>query len=360
MILEKVVKSLQEEFIQLEEKISEPSVVGSQKYTKLIRRYNFIGNVLSVYKKYHKIKKQIESDNAIIEDGSEHELIELAKGELEELNEELQKIEAVLVREIVPPSPEDERKAIMEIRAGTGGDEATLFAAELYRMYSKYAESKGWKVEVLNFTESGVGGVKEVIFKINGNGSYKFLKYESGVHRVQRIPQTESQGRLHTSAVTVAVLPEVKDIELEIKNEEIRIDIFRSSGPGGQGVNTTDSAVRITHIPTNIVVTCQDERSQIQNKARAMTILRSRLYEKKKHEEEERIHSKRRSMIGTGDRSEKIRTYNFPQNRVTDHRVKFTLYNLEGFLSGDLDELIEKLIYEDNLKKLEIYSKNGK
>ena len=360
MILEKVVENLQEEFKQLEKDISDPNIVGSQKYTELIKRYNFIENILSTYKKYEKVKRQIDSDDAIIEDGTEPELIELAKGELWELKEELQKIENVLVKEIIPPTEEDERKAIMEIRAGTGGDEATLFAAELYRMYSKYSESKKWEIEVLNFNGSGVGGVKEVIFKVNGKYSYKYLKYESGVHRVQRIPQTESQGRLHTSAVTVAVFPEVKDVELKIKNEELRIDIFRSSGPGGQGVNTTDSAVRITHLPTNIVVTCQDERSQIQNKARAMTILRARLYEMKKKEEEEKMHSKRRLMIGSGDRSEKIRTYNFPQNRVTDHRIKVTLYNLAGFLGGELDELIEKLIVEDNLKKLEIYSKNGK
>ncbi|MCD6579231.1 peptide chain release factor 1 [bacterium] len=360
MILEKVVKNLQEEFKQLEQKVSDPNIVGSSKYTELIKRYTFIENILSIYKNYEKIKKQIESDNAIIEDGSEAELIELAKSELEELGEELKKYEIILVKEIIPPSEEDERIAIMEIRAGTGGDEATLFAAELYRMYTKYSENKGWKTEVLHFNGSGVGGVKEVIFKVNGKSTYKFLKYESGVHRVQRIPQTESQGRLHTSAVTIAVFPEVKDVELQIKPEELRIDIFRSSGPGGQGVNTTDSAVRITHIPTNIVVTCQDERSQIQNKARAMTILRSRLYDKKKQEEEARIHSKRRLMIGSGDRSEKIRTYNYPQNRITDHRIKFSLYNLEGFLSGELDELIEKLIFEDNLKKLEMYNKDGK
>jgi len=289
------------------------------------------------------LEKDLASTRALLDDPDE-EIRRMAAEELKRLEGELRDVQRELKLALIPKDPRDARNVVLEIRAGTGGEEAALFAADLFRMYSRYAERKGWKVEVLSHHPTGMGGFKEVIALIEGKGAYSRLKYESGVHRVQRIPVTESQGRIHTSTVTVAVLPEAEEVEVQIDPKDLRIDVFRASGPGGQHVNVTDSAVRITHLPTGLVVQCQDERSQHKNKAKAMKILMARLLELKRKEQEEKIAKERRSQIGTGERSERIRTYNFPQRRVTDHRIGLTLYRLEEVLEGDLDEIIEALI----------------
>jgi peptide chain release factor 1 len=288
----------------------------------------------------------------IIEEGSDPELLELAKQELDNLEERKEKVEEELKLALIPPDPNDERNVIMEIRAGTGGDEASLFAADLYRMYVRYAERKGWKVELIDAHPTDIGGFREVVFSIQGKGAYSRLKYEGGVHRVQRIPITESSGRIHTSAASVVVLPEAEEIDVEINPEDLKVEVFRASGPGGQHVNKTDSAVRITHIPTGIVVQCQDEKSQHRNKEKAMRVLRARLMELERQRRQEEIDSKRREFVKSGDRSEKIRTYNFPQNRVTDHRIGLTIKKLDSFLDGDMDEMIESLIAAEGVRKL--------
>jgi peptide chain release factor 1 len=336
--------TLVKRYEELEVEIGRPDVTGNQKvYKKLMREFHELTPIVEEYRRLIRVEQEIENTKGLINETKEAELKQLAQEELKELqkkeNELLKNIKFLLI----PKDPLDLKNIIMEIRAGTGGEEAALFAADLFRMYSRYSEAKKWQIEVLSANSTGIGGFKEIIFSIIGKNVYADLRYESGVHRVQRVPVTESGGRIHTSAVTVAVLPEAEETEVEVKQEELRIDVYRSGGPGGQSVNTTDSAVRITHLPTGLVVTCQDEKSQHKNKAKALRVLRARLYEiEEKRKQEERAKD-RRSQVGSGDRSERIRTYNFPQNRVTDHRINLTLYKLDLVLMGDLDEIIESL-----------------
>jgi len=325
--------------------LSQPEVIHNQtELQKVAKEYAELGRVVDLYRKLKKLEEEIRENRSLMESEEDEELKRLAKEEVVHLLEEKGKVERDLRIALLPKDPNDEKNILLEIRAGTGGEEAGLFAADLFRMYAKYAEKKNWKVEILSRHYTGVGGFKEIIALIEGKGVYSRLKYESGVHRVQRVPITESQGRIHTSTVTVAILPEAEEVEVEIDPNDLRIDIFRSSGPGGQSVNTTDSAVRITHLPTGIVVSCQDEKSQHKNKAKALKILRARLLEKARQEKEKEISEKRRNQVGTGERSERIRTYNFPQGRVTDHRIGLTLYRLDEILEGDLDEIIDSLI----------------
>jgi peptide chain release factor 1 len=301
---------------------------------------------------YRRTQATVADDQAAIASG-DAELAELARAELPELEQRLVTLEADLKKRLLPRDPDDDRNVIVEIRAGTGGDEASLFAADLYRMYTKYAERMGWKQEALSSSPSEVGGFKEMIFQLSGVNAYRQMKFESGVHRVQRVPDTEASGRIHTSAATVAVLPEVEDVDVDVQEKDLRVDVYRAGGPGGQGVNTTDSAVRITHLPTGLVVTCQDERSQIKNRARALKVLRARLYDRKLQEAQAKYAAQRKSQVSTGDRSAKIRTYNFPQSRVTDHRINFTAHNLPAVMEGDLDALSEALLDADVAERLE-------
>jgi len=307
---------------------------------------------VSLYRAYRSAEAELEDARSLLGDGADPEMVELAQAEVERLTADQGEREERLRLLLLPKDPNDEKNVIIEVRAGTGGDEAGLFAADLCRMYSRWAETHGYKVEILSHHETGVGGFKEVIFQVRGRGAYSKLKYESGVHRVQRVPVTEAQGRIHTSTATVAVLPEADEVEVEIDPNEVRIDVFRATGPGGQSVNTTDSAVRVTHLPTGLVVSCQDEKSQLQNRQRAMAILRARLYQMEQERLEAERSQARRSQVGTGERSEKIRTYNFPQNRITDHRIGKTVYRLTGVMEGDLDEFIEELATTDQAEKL--------
>lgn len=337
----------------LTQKMGEPEVVADYaRLNELAQERSEIEDIVEAYRRYEDVLRQIEQNEELLED-SDPEMQELAALEREELETERDGLEQRMKVLLLPKDPNDDKNVIVEIRAGTGGDEAALFAAELFRMYSRWAEDHKFKIEMLSSSEIGIGGFKEVIFAVKGKGAYSRLKYESGVHRVQRVPVTESQGRIHTSAATVAVLPEAEDVEVEIGENDIRIDIFRSSGPGGQSVNTTDSAVRITHLPTGIVISCQDEKSQLQNRLKAMRILRSRLYAMEEQRRLEEAGAARRSQIGSGDRSEKIRTYNFPQSRVTDHRINKTVYRLDQMLDGDLDEFIEELMESDQAEQLQ-------
>ncbi|RLG11640.1 peptide chain release factor 1 [Candidatus Pacearchaeota archaeon] len=337
-------ETIEKRFEEISQSLSDPGIISDrEKYAKLAKEHAELTEIVEIYRKYKSILKNIKELKELIEEDDE-ELKELAKEELKTLETQLEKIEEQIPFLLLPKDPNDEKNVILEIRAGAGGEEAALFAGELLRMYQRYAEKKGWKFEILDANETGLGGFKEVIVKIDGKGAYSRLKYESGVHRVQRVPITESSGRIHTSTVTVAVLPEVDEVEVEIRPEDLKIETMRASGHGGQHVNKTESAVRITHIPTGIVVSCQNERSQHQNKATALKILRARLYELAKREQEEKIQKERKSQVGTGERCEKIRTYNFPQNRVTDHRIGLTVYNLEDVLDGELDEFIDALI----------------
>lgn len=352
LILEKL-EGVQKRFNEINNQLTDPSVVNDiKKYIKLNKEYKELEPIVNAYNKYKNLIANIESAKKILEEEKDEELKELAKLELDELEKQIEHLEEEIKILLLPEDPEDSKNAILEIRAGTGGDEASLFAGDLFRMYSKYAESKGWKVEVVSFTEGTVGGYKEIIANIIGERVYGTLKYESGVHRVQRIPQTETQGRIHTSAASVVVLPEAEEFDVEIKQDDIRIDRFCSSGPGGQSVNTTYSAVRVTHIPTGIVVQCQDQKSQIKNLEKAMQELRTRIYNLEYQKRLEEIASKRRTMISTGDRSAKIRTYNFPQGRVTDHRINYTVYNLQHVLDGNLDDIISKLQMAENAERL--------
>ena len=351
--LEEKLEEKYEEYQKLNKKISDPEVMNdSNKYQKLLKRHAKLKELIEYYNEYKEIKEGIKEAEEMIED-DDSEMQELAEMELAELRPRLEELENKLPIMLLPHNPDDEKNVIVEIRAGAGGDEAGLFAADLFRMYTRYAEDNSWKWELMNANESGVGGFKEVIFSIEGKEVYKKLKYESGVHRVQRVPSTESSGRIHTSTATVAVLPEAEDVEVDIDTNDLKIDYYRSSGPGGQSVNTTDSAVRITHEPSGLVVSCQDEKSQHKNKAKAMRVLRARLKEKREKEKQEERAEARKSQIGSGERSEKIRTYNFPQGRVSDHRINLTEHKLEQILDGDLDIIIEPLIEEDTLKKLE-------
>lgn len=310
--------------------------------------------IVEKYKEYKNLKATIDEAKAILDDPESKELHELAKLEIAESEEKLGSCADELKVLLLPKDPNDDKNVIMEIRAGAGGDEAALFAASLFRMYSMYAESRRWKIDIMNSSETGIGGFKEISFMIIGQGAYSRLKYESGVHRVQRVPDTESQGRIHTSTVTVAVLPEIDQVEVDIDPNDLRIDVFRAGGPGGQCVNTTDSAVRITHIPTGLVVSCQDEKSQHKNKDKGMKILRARLYELMESEQHEKVASERKSQVGTGDRSERIRTYNFPQGRVSDHRIGLTLHKIDAIMNGDLDELLDALTVHFQSEKLKM------
>jgi len=343
-----------EKYDDLTRLLSDPSIASDhQKYQKYSKERSDIEDVVLHYRTYQDALKQIEDAEEITKDKqADPEIRELAETELKELRAKCAQMEQDLRLMLVPKDPRDEKNVFLEIRAGAGGDEAGLFAAELFRMYSRYAEKKRWKVTVLDMSISGVGGAKEVIAQIQGKGVYSRLKYESGVHRVQRVPATESSGRIHTSAVTVAVLPEADEVDIQIEQKDLRIDTYCSSGPGGQSVNTTYSAVRITHIPTGEAVACQDERSQLKNREKAMKILRSRLLEREREKQEAETAQDRKSQVGTGDRSEKIRTYNFPQSRVTDHRIGLSLYRLESVLNGDLDEFVEGLTAADNAERL--------
>ena len=347
--LEDLVKRLEEVMSEL----SEPDVVNDQeRFRALMKEQNELTPIVEKYKEYTEAKQTIADSLDMLETENDEEMREMLKEELSEAKEDVSRCEEQLKILLLPKDPNDEKNVIVEIRAGAGGDEAALFAAEIYRMYKNYADSRRWKTEFIDVNESGIGGFKEVSFLINGQGCYSRLKYESGVHRVQRIPATESGGRIHTSTITVAIMPEAEEVDVQIDMNDCRFDVFRASGNGGQCVNTTDSAVRLTHIPTGIVVSCQDEKSQLKNKDKALKVLRSRLYEleqAKAHDAEAEL---RKSQIGTGDRAEKIRTYNFPQGRVTDHRIKLTLHRLENILNGDLDEVIDSLIAADQAAKL--------
>ncbi len=337
--------TIEEKIRKLEEDLSNPDLLANLKeYQKVAKEHAELAPIVETYKSYTKAKLQLTENQELLENEEDPEMRELIRQEVTTLKKAVDTSEDELKMMLAPKDPNDEKNVILEIRAGTGGDEAALFAADLFRMYSRYAEFQHWNVEILDSHPTGIGGFKEIIAAINGRGVYSRLKYESGVHRVQRVPVTESQGRIHTSAVTVAVLPEAEEVDIYIDPNEIRVDVFRSSGPGGQSVNTTDSAVRITHLPTGLVVTCQDEKSQHKNKAKAMKVLRARLFDQMQSEQEAKIAQERKSQVGTGDRSERIRTYNFPQNRVSDHRINLTLYKLDAILSGSIDEIVDPLI----------------
>jgi peptide chain release factor 1 len=339
-------------FHEIEQLITDPGVIRDMpRFVRLNKEYRELEQIVEAGKVLENGLKALDEAREILEHEDDKELKEMAAGEIEELKASIPAWETRIKLLLVPADPEDDKNAILEIRSGTGGDEACIFAGDLFRMYARFAEAKHWKMEVTNTSEGTAGGFKEIVANISGNGVYGVMKYESGVHRVQRVPATETQGRVHTSAATVAVLPEAEEVDVELNPADIRKDTFCSSGPGGQSVNTTYSAIRLTHVPTGIVVTCQDEKSQIKNLARAMTELRSRIYaiERQKHADE--IASRRRTMISTGDRSAKIRTYNFPQGRVTDHRVNFTLYNLPAVMDGNIDEIIERLQIEENMER---------
>jgi len=338
------IEEIEERYDEIEACLSRPEVIQDQRaYQRYMKEHSSLTPIITAFRKYQSIQEEIEDNRSLLDD-PDPEMRMLAKEEIDTLSSDLQNLENNLKELLLPKDPNDERNILLEIRAGTGGDEAALFAADLFRMYSRYAEQKGWKTDILSHSPTGIGGFKEIIMLVEGKKVYSRLKYESGVHRVQRVPETETQGRIHTSAVTVAVLPEAEEIDVEIDPGDLRIDVYRSSGHGGQHVNTTDSAVRITHLPTGLVVTCQDEKSQHKNKAKAMKVLRSRLLDKQQAEQQSRISEERRNMVGTGDRSERIRTYNFPQGRSTDHRIGFTLYKLENILQGEMDLFIDPLI----------------
>lgn len=347
--IEDIVKKYEEILNQL----NEPGILSDQNmFRKLSKEQADLSPLVEKYKEYKEAKAGIEDSLAILDEESDEEMREMAKEELNDCKERLSKIEEELKILLLPKDPNDDKNVIVEIRGGAGGDEAALFAAELFRMYSRYAERNRWKVDMMSLNENGIGGFKEAVFMIDGSGAYSKLKYESGVHRVQRIPVTESGGRIHTSTATVAIMPEAEEVDIEIDMNDCKFDVFRASGNGGQCVNTTDSAVRLTHIPTGIVISCQDEKSQLKNKDKALKVLRSRLYDLKQQEAHDAEAEARRSQVGTGDRSEKIRTYNFPQGRVTDHRIKFTSHRLNEILDGDLLELIDNLIAADQAIRL--------
>jgi len=342
-MLEKLAE-VEKRYGELDRLLADPQLLNNQReYTKVAKERSDLEEVITCYRQWRKVDKEIKENRELLNDKDEA-LRELAKEELVALQEEKQKLESQLKLLLLPKDPNDRKGVLLEIRAGTGGEEASLFAASLFRMYTRHAEARGWKVEVMSSNPTGLGGFKEIITLIEGQGVYSRLKFEGGVHRVQRVPVTEASGRIHTSAVTVAVLPEADEVEVGIDPKELRVDVFRSSGPGGQSVNTTDSAVRVTHLPTGLVVTCQDEKSQHKNKAKSLKILRARLLERKQEEQRSEIAATRKLMVGSGDRSERIRTYNFPQGRVTDHRINFTLYKLEQVMDGDLNALTDALV----------------
>lgn len=342
-----------DKYDELAAKVSDPNVIADQsRWQKYAKEMGEIEPLVTKYKEYKKLEEGIAEAKEMLGD-SDEDIREMAKAEIAENQEKIDALSEELKVLMLPKDPNDEKNVILEVRAGTGGDEAALFGADLLRMYVRYAERHRWKAEILEMNETGIGGVKEAVVLIKGKGAYSRLKYESGAHRVQRVPETESSGRVHTSAATIAVLPEVDDVEVNIDPNDVRVDVYRASGNGGQCVNTTDSAVRLTHIPTGLVVTCQDEKDQHKNKDKAFKVLKARLYDKMQAEQNKEISDARKSMVGTGDRSERIRTYNFPQGRISDHRVGLTIYKLDQFLDGDLDEVIDALITEDQAKKMQ-------
>ena len=347
-------KAIKQKYDKITEQLSEPGIINDQpKYVALNKERSDLSAIVKAYKEYDVLVRNIEGNREIIESGEDKELTEIAESELGALKEKMTAMEEKIKILLVPKDPDDDRNVIMEIRAGTGGDEAGLFAADLYRMYSRYAEIRGWKKEIIDFSDTGIGGIKEVVMGLTGESVFSDLKFESGVHRVQRVPATEANGRVHTSAASVVVLPEVGDVEINIDPGDLRIDVYRSGGAGGQNVNKVETAIRITHIPSGLVVQCQDERSQLKNRQKAMKVLKARLYDMKLQEQNSEIAAQRKLIVKRGDRSDKIRTYNFPQNRVTDHRIGLTLYNLSEIVEGELSELIERLKLADRTEKLQ-------
>jgi len=346
-------EDLLQRYEELQNELSDPNVVNDQaRFRKLMKEQNDLADIVAEYKRYKQTKQDIEDSLAMLDEESDEEMRELAKEELAEAKDRLEECEQKLKILLIPKDPNDEKNVIVEIRAGAGGDEAALFAAELYRMYAKYSETFRWKIDLMNVNENGIGGFKEAVFMVNGQGAYSKLKYESGVHRVQRVPVTESGGRIHTSTATVAIMPEAEEVDVELNMNDCKFDVFRASGNGGQCVNTTDSAVRLTHIPTGIVISCQDEKSQLKNRDKALKVLRAKLYELELEKAHDAEAEARRSQVGTGDRSEKIRTYNFPDGRVTDHRIKLTTHRLNEILNGDLTEVVDALTAADQAAKL--------
>jgi len=344
---------LEDKYKDLNKKISNPEIISqSKKWQKLVKEHAHIEPIVQKYREFKKVTESLKEDKEMMREKLDDDFKEMLKEEIKDLTEQEEILREELKFRLIPKDPNDQKNVIVEIRAGVGGDEAGLFAGDLFRMYTRYSERQGWKNEIMSISNQGIGGYKEIIFMIKGEGAYSKLKYESGVHRVQRVPDTESSGRIHTSSATVAVLPEVDDIDIEIDMNDVRVDVFRSSGNGGQSVNTTDSAVRLTHEPTGIVISCQDEKSQHKNKDKALRILKARLYDKYQQEQDDELAEARKSQVGSGDRSERIRTYNFPQGRVSDHRINLTLYKLDAFLDGDLDEMIDALTTSDQTEKL--------
>ncbi len=347
-------KKIKDRYERINQQLADPSYLNDrEKIVSLSKERSDLEDIVAAYEKYADLLKNIEGDKEILESGGDKELREMAEAELKELEDTRETMEEEIKILLLPKDPNDNKDIIMEIRAGTGGEEAALFAGDLFRMYTRYAELKGWKYELIDISDTGLGGIKEVVFSISGQNVYSNLKFESGVHRVQRVPATEASGRVHTSAASIAVLPEVEDVQVDINPNDLRIDIFRSGGAGGQNVNKVETAVRIIHLPTGIVVQCQDERSQLKNRQKAMKVLRARLYDAKMKEQNAEISAQRKTMVRSGDRSDKIRTYNFPQNRVTDHRIGLTLYNLSNIMEGSLAELIEQLKIADRTEKLQ-------
>ncbi len=345
-MLAQKLETIKTRYQELEELLADPEVIKTQDlYQKCLKEHAELAPLVQAFRRYQHLEEELADSQALLKDEADEDFKALARDEIQFLKDQMETLEEEIRGLLLPKDPNDEKNVLLEIRAGTGGEEAGLFAADLFRMYSRLAERKGWKLEVLSHSPTGIGGLKEIIASISGNRVYSFLKFESGVHRVQRVPATESQGRIHTSAVTVAVLPEAEEVDVQINPEELRIDVFRSSGPGGQSVNTTDSAVRITHLPTGLVVSCQDEKSQHKNKAKALKVLRSRVLDLAQRQQQAQIAQERKSQVGTGDRSERIRTYNFPQSRITDHRIGLSIHGLkmEATLDGDLDELLQAL-----------------
>ena len=337
-------EQVEQRYTEVRNYLSDPKVISNQpEFQKLSKEYSDLTDIVEAYRAYKKLLSEIDDNKELLNDADE-ELRDMAKAELQRLSEEKDLLEQKVKILLLPKDPNDDKNILLEIRAGTGGDEAALFVADLFRMYSRYAERQGWKVEIMSESPTGIGGFKEIVSLIEGKGVYSKLKFEGGVHRVQRVPKTETQGRIHTSAVTIAVLPEVEDVDVQVNANDLRIDTFCSSGPGGQSVNTTYSAIRITHMPSGLVVSCQDEKSQTKNKAKALKVLRARLYDKMMLEQQNELSKTRKGMVGTGDRSERIRTYNFPQGRMTDHRINLTLYRLDTVMEGDIEEVVDSLI----------------
>ncbi|WP_455675111.1 peptide chain release factor 1 [Pradoshia sp.] len=347
-------QAVEDRYERLNELLSDPDIVNNtNKLREYSKEQSDIQDTVFAYREYKEVRSQLQEAKAMLEEKLDADMREMVKEEVDELSGQMTELEEKLRILLIPKDPNDDKNVIMEIRGAAGGDEAALFAGSLYRMYSRYAEAQGWKIEIMDSNPTGLGGYKEIIFMINGNGAYSKMKFENGAHRVQRVPETESGGRIHTSTATVACLPEAEEVEVEVHDKDIRVDTFASSGPGGQSVNTTMSAVRLTHMPTGIVVSCQDEKSQIKNKEKAMKVLRARIYDKFQQEAQAEYDKTRKSAVGTGDRSERIRTYNFPQNRVTDHRIGLTIQKLDQIMEGKLDEVIDALIMADQASRLE-------